>query len=278
MILLFKLAYIYLSRFQIVSKLFFKTEKGLSKNKKYRIVIFINLAFYFYTMALFNIDKTHSSEVTVGTSIMYAVVCTIFIIMPQFRYMIAVPAGILTIASLFLCPFTISLALLFSTTGDLMGSFGNLIGQTAFFAAGHICLITYFIKRYLTKVEHDRKLTGKAKGYLAMVVFCTTALLALVLCRIIPEIPDGTHRWAAGIYTSLICTMMFTALLQRSSLFALGSVMFVFSDFILAWNMYVEPIPGSFWLTIVPYFAAQWLIFVRTTSFRIAPEMRILRF
>ena len=72
--------------------------------------------------------------------------------------------------------------------------------------------------------------------------------------------------------------MMVMAMLQRSSLFALGALMFVFSDFILAWNKFVEPIPHRDYLVLVTYFLAQWLLFIRSTKFRVGPEMRILRF
>ena len=72
--------------------------------------------------------------------------------------------------------------------------------------------------------------------------------------------------------------MLATAMLQRSSLYALGAVLFAFSDFILAWNMFTEPIPYSRYLILIPYYLAQWLLYIRSTKFRVAPEMRLLRF
>lgn len=122
------------------------------------------------------------------------------------------------------------------------------------------------------------KLTAKAKGYLAMVIFCTIVLLAIAFTRIIPEAPAGLIRTGAGLYAVIISLMLLAAMLQRSSLYALGALIFVFSDFILAWNRFVEPIPEADLLILVPYFLGQWLLFIRSTSFRIAPEMRILRF
>ena len=72
--------------------------------------------------------------------------------------------------------------------------------------------------------------------------------------------------------------MMVMALLQRSSLFALGALFCVFSDYNLAWNKFVEPVPHRDYLVLVTYFLAQWLLFIRSTKYRVAPEMRILRF
>jgi uncharacterized membrane protein YhhN len=159
-----------------------------------------------------------------------------------------------------------------------MGSCHNFLGQMGFFALGHVFYVTYFAKRYFCKVEKDRKLTGKAKGYMAMVIFCALTLLAVAFTRISPEAPAGIIRIGVCIYATLISIMMVMAMLQRSSLFALGAVLFVFSDFILAWNKFVEPVPYRHYLVLVSYYLAQWLLFIRATKFRIAPEMRILRF
>ena len=111
-----------------------------------------------------------------------------------------------------------------------------------------------------------------------MVIFCVLMLMTTVFVRIVPCAPAGIIRTGTGIYACLICTMLVMALLQRSSLYALGAVLFVFSDFILAWNKFVEPVTYSRLLIMIPYYAAQWLLFIRSTPFRVAPEMRIMRF
>ena len=196
----------------------------------------------------------------------------------EIPHKITIPVSILILASLWLCPWQITLGLLFSATGDYFGSCGDFLAQTGSFALAHVMYIIYFSGRYLTKVEHDRKLTPKMKGYLTMVTFCSLALMAAVFVRIVPCADKGILRTGISIYACLICAMMVLALLQRSSIFALGAVLFVFSDFILAWNIFVEPVPYSQYLIMVPYFLAQWLLFIRATPYRVAPEMRILRF
>ena len=196
----------------------------------------------------------------------------------EIPHKVTFPVAILTLASLWLCPWQITLALLFSAVGDYFGSCGNFLAQMGSFALAHIMYIVYFMNRYLTKVERDRKLTPKMKGYLAMVIFCILTLLAVVFTRIAPAAEPGIIRIGVTVYACLISTMMLLALLQRSSLFALGAVIFVFSDFILAWNMFVEPVPFRNYLVLVPYFLAQWLLFIRATPYRVAPEMRIMRF
>jgi uncharacterized membrane protein YhhN len=229
-------------------------------------------------MAILKLNEKRIGPMAMTATALWLAASVIFFMPVDIPSKVTIPAGLLALASLWLCPWQITLALLFSALGDYMGSVHNFMGQMGFFAVGHIWYIAYFAGRYFRKVEKDRKLTGKAKGYLAMVTFCAIALLCIVFTRIVPETPAGAERIGVCIYALLICTMLVTAMLQRSSLFALGAVLFVFSDFILAWNKYVEPVPYRHYLVLVTYFLAQWLLFIRSTKFRVGPEMRLLRF
>ena len=114
--------------------------------------------------------------------------------------------------------------------------------------------------------------------FISFLIFCIIVLLAIAFTRIIPEAPSGLIRTGAGLYAVIISLMLLAAMLQRSSLYALGALIFVFSDFILAWNKFLEPVPYRQYLVLVTYFLAQWLLFIRTTTYRVAPEMRLLRF
>ena len=229
-------------------------------------------------MSTFKLQEKRITPIALITSGAFFAACTAFFLPIEAPHKITIPVAILTCASLWLCPWQVTLALLFSAAGDYFGSCGNFLAQMGSFALAHVMYILYFIGRYFTKVERDRKLTPKMKGYLAMVTFCSLALMAAVFVRIVPCADKGILRTGISIYACLICAMMVLALLQRSSIFALGAVLFVFSDFILAWNIFVEPVPYSQYLIMVPYFLAQWLLFIRATPYRVAPEMRIMRF
>lgn len=229
-------------------------------------------------MAILKLKEKHIGPVALAATGLFLCASVFFFMPVDLAHKITIPVGILTVASLWLCPWQMTMAFLFSALGDYMGSCHNFLGQMGFFAVGHIWFIIYFFQRYFSKVEPDRKLTGKAKGYLTIVIFCTLALLSVVFFKIAPDAPAGIIRIGVCIYACLICTMMVMALLQRSSLFALGALFFVFSDFILAWNKFVEPVPYRNYLVLVTYFLAQWLLFIRSTKYRVAPEMRILRF
>ncbi len=229
-------------------------------------------------MAILRLNDRHTRPAALTVTGLFLCTAVFFFLPTELAHKVTIPVGLLAAASLWMCPWQITLALLFSALGDYMGSCHNFLGQMGFFALGHVFYIIYFAKRYFTKVELDRKLTAKAKGYLAMVIFCTLALLGTAYFKIAPQAPAGIIRTGVCIYATIISMMLVSALLQRSSVFALGAVLFVFSDFILAWNKFVEPVPYRGYLVMVPYYLAQWLLFIRATKFRVAPEMRLMRF
>ena len=229
-------------------------------------------------MGILHIQDRKTRGTAVAASLIFLAGSIFYYLPVEIPHKVTIPLATLAITSLWLCPWQMTLAFLFSAIGDYFGSCNNFILQMGSFAVAHIWFIIYFVDRYLKKVEHDKKLTMKAKGYLAMVAFCTAALLATAFLKIVPAAEPGIIRIGVSIYACLIGAMMLAALLQRSSAFAIGAVLFVFSDFILAWNMFVEPIPYSGYLILITYYAGQWLLFIRATPLRIAPGMRLLRF
>lgn len=214
----------------------------------------------------------------VSSSLIFLVLCICYFSPIDIQHKIALPVGALAIASLILCPWQITLALIFSAAGDFFGSTDQLLPQMGCFAVSHIWFIVYFALRYHRKVEHDGKLTDRAKGYVTMVLFCSAAILTAALTLIVPKAPAGVLRIGVLLYACLICTMLVLALLQRSSLFALGAVLFVFSDFILAWALFVGEVPNCTLMVMIPYYAAQWLLFIRSSSFKLKHPIRLIRF
>ena len=229
-------------------------------------------------MAILKLDEKHIGPVALAATGLFLCASVFFFLPVELAHKITIPVGILTVASLWLCPWQMTAALTCSALGDLAGAFGNFILQMGAFAAAHIFLISFFVKRYKEKVEKDRKLTDKAKGYTLLIILMSITIAGFAFSEIIPNTPEGIIRIGTGIYTMLICSMMVLALLQRSSLYALGALLFVFSDFILAWNKFTSPIENAGLLIMIPYYLGQWLIYIRSTSFRVGPEMRLMRF
>lgn len=216
-------------------------------------------------------------NLTLSATFIFLCLAVLFFCPVTIPYKVMLPVTALSVASIWLCPWQVTVALSCSALGDYFGACHNFLGQIGFFMINHIFLIWYFIKRYRTKVEPDRKVTAKRKGYIAMVAMCCLALAAVAFTQIVPGSDPGLERTGVIIYVFLILSMLALALLQRSTLFALGAVLFVFSDFILAWHKFVEPVPYRTYLVMVTYYLAQWLIFVRATPFRIK-GLRLFRF
>lgn len=220
-------------------------------------------------MAIFNIKQEKVKNSVLLTTGAFAAASVMYFCGAGPEHRIAFPLMILSIASLWLTPLDITMAMFFSALGDFFGSEGFFLAQMSSFAAAHICFIIFFIRRYRRKVAGDNGLTAKMKGYVMLVAIWTLALLGFVFTKIVPEAPAGIIRTGTGIYACIICCMLIVAMLQRSTLYALGAILFVFSDFILAWNMFTEAIPHAGYLIMIPYYIGQWLLFVRSTPYRI---------
>ena len=219
---------------------------------------------------------TPKTKTLIATALFF-VLAVLFFLPVAIPHKLVFPVALLFLVSLWLTPWQICAALFFSALGDWFGTCGNFIGQMSSFAVAHLFYIWFFIKRYLTKVEHDKKLTARAKGYLAMLIVCVSALLTVAFTVVAPGAPAGLVLIGVCIYAVVISLMMIGGMLQRNTLYALGALMFVFSDFILAWNKFVEPVPYRNYLVLGTYFLAQWFLFVRSTPYRIT-SLRPFRF
>lgn len=229
-------------------------------------------------MAIFKLDPNKVKPAAITASVVF-LACALFFFSPvKLPHKITLTLASAFIASLWLCPWQISLALLFSALGDYFGSCHIFLAQMGFFAVGHVFYVWFFVHRWLTKVEPDRKLTAKVKGQAMVYLLLVAAILFVAFTKIVPCADAGVIRIGVCVYAVLISAMLFFALMQRSSLYALGAVLFVFSDFILAWNKFVDPIQHSGLLIMTTYYLGQYLLFIRSTPYRVKPGLRIFRF
>jgi alkenylglycerophosphocholine/alkenylglycerophosphoethanolamine hydrolase len=149
------------------------------------------------------------------------------------------------------------LGLMLSALGDWQGTQGNFMGQMAFFGVAHVAYICYFVSRLRNKPDWKVAL-GWAIPCILIGVFA--------FIKVVPMVPSGIIKTGVIVYCLLILTMLWSSLLQKDWLFALGAALFVLSDFILAWNKFVSPIDYASWCIMVPYYGAQWCLFYRATS------------
>lgn len=229
-------------------------------------------------MSVIKIDERRVKPVVYAVTALFLCLSVLFFAPVPIPHKLCLPMGVLVVSSLWLTPWEIFLALLFSILGDWFGSCGDFLPQMASFAVGHMFYILFFIRRFHRKVERDRKMTAKAKGYFMMLAICVLALMTMVFAKVVPCVPSGVLRIGVSIYAVLICIMLFSALLQRSMFYAVGALLFVISDFILAWNKFVEPVPYRDALVLGTYLSAQWFLFVRSTPYRVKHPVHLLRF
>ena len=229
-------------------------------------------------MSIIKIDERRVKPVVFAVTGLFLCLSVLFFAPVPIPHKLCLPMGVLVVSSLWLTPWEISLALFFSILGDWFGSCGSFLPQMGSFAVGHMFYILFFIRRFHRKVERDRKMTAKAKGYFMMLAICVLALMTMVFAKVVPCVPSGVLRIGVSIYAVLICTMLFSALLQRSLFYAIGALLFVISDFILAWNKFVEPVSYRDALVLGTYLSAQWFLFVRSTPYRVKHPVHLLRF
>lgn len=230
-------------------------------------------------MAIFNIKESKVKPVVFFTTALFLSLAALYFLPADIPWKLAFPVGLLFLASLWLTRWEVSLALLFSAMGDVAGSAGEILWQMGLFAVAHLWYILFFVRRYFAKVDkRDGKVSRRTVVHLSIFSLCVLAVMAVAFALVVPGMPAGAVRIARCAYTMVICGMFLMALLQRSSLYALGAALFVISDLVLAWNLFVEPVENAGAMIMVTYYLAQWLIFIRATPYEVPHPVRLLRF
>ena len=142
--------------------------------------------------------------------------------------------------------------LIFSWAGDvlLMPPFRNFILGLVAFLIAHLFYIQAFSKNISLKYWRPLYLLPGIR------------LFFVVAYTVVPY--TGKLMIPVIIYTAVICTMLTTAVVRHFTfsfpVAALGASLFVASDFILAWALFVESFAWNRIFTMSFYLLAQWLI------------------
>ena len=209
---------------------------------------------------------------------LYLLAALIYFLPLAIPHKIAAALLILFLFSIRSMPWRISVALFFSFCGDLAGSFkaGSTSSlpfmlQMGGFALAHIFYILEFF--HLRRVLEAKLRVGMQRGNAfernALHAALCIAVFICSLFLILPQIDILYMQIAVSAYAALISTMLCSALTcpretgnAKLLLLKFGALLFVFSDLILAINMFVVPIPGQKYLIMIPYYAAQLLFFL----------------
>jgi len=177
-----------------------------------------------------------------------------------FAMRLALPAIVLTVGGIWLLPKLMMVGFCFCAIGDAMGVIGSFEGQMGGFAVAHICFISYFYKGIHWQKAHP-----------AMLV--TTTLLCLIPLglaaqKVIPAITALPIRIGCSVYALLLTGTVWTSInatpankTAYSFATVAGSLLFLASDFILAWNKFVEHIPHASLYIMTTYYAALLMLF-----------------
>jgi uncharacterized membrane protein YhhN len=152
-------------------------------------------------------------------------------------------------------------ALFFSWLGDILLTYKteiNFLSGILAFSTAHVFYITYYLKE--TGFRHFSIL--KNKTYL-------TAPYILVVIFFILKTYDkmGWFAIPIGIYGTVLCSMSLMALNRFNNVASIsfvttytGSILFVISDFMIGWNVFVETITNTSFAIMVTYIIGQYLI------------------
>lgn len=125
-----------------------------------------------------------------------------------------------------------------------------LIGLSAFLI-GHIFYIIGFFKEW--RFSLIRVLSIIPIGFYAI-------LIGHLLTESLIENGNDALFIPVCLYTIIISTMAWSAIMTGNKWAITGSVLFVLSDSILAWNRFVSDIPYSSVLIMITYYTAQLFI------------------
>lgn len=145
--------------------------------------------------------------------------------------------------------YLIILALIFSGAGDLSGVAGQLILQMSFFAIAHILYITAFLQKARFSIA----------GIVTSVLIVGFVLFYTIFITI--KVHDN-ELYAPVIYSiviSVMCASSFLYNWQYRTLFRIGAVLFILSDGMIAWRMYMGSFPYMSLAIMASYYLAQYL-------------------
>jgi len=168
-------------------------------------------------------------------------------------WFVAIPAFFMSLASLAHSRqggWAIPAALLFSALGDYEGSLHNFILQILFFAIAHIFYIVDFLPR--------RKMSKVNKALAALPFVYAGVFLGILT----PKMGNVVEIIAVVIYAAIIATMGALALMldiKRKWWYVVAAILFIFSDSVIVFNKYIEPVNNASLWIMTTYYVAQGL-------------------
>ena len=200
-------------------------------------------------------------KLLLGTTVAFVALAVLYFLPVRIPFKLVFPMVLLFLAGWLLQSWPIVAAAFFSALGDYFGVAHQFLPQMGSFAVVQCLLTGYFLARAWKKKQAGEKQAGGL--WFAAVTLFAVAVYYLASEKIMPCVPEGPVRTGMYVYAGLIVVMMWSALMQRDWMWGLGAVLFVFSDSLIAINMFVTKVPHAGKWIMATYYAAQLLIFVR---------------
>jgi len=142
----------------------------------------------------------------------------------------------------------IMLALILSGCGDVLLELGYFVPGLGAFLVAHLFYLCAFCR--------NLRFTLPGLFVVAAMIFCSLAFSWLLTPHL------GELQLAVSIYMLVIVGMATAAILGRGNhaWVAAGALLFVVSDSLIAYNRFVEPIPGARYWIMLTYYAAQYYL------------------
>ena len=157
---------------------------------------------------------------------------------------------------------SILIGLLFCALGDALIIFSFLPGLAAFLI-GHVCYIYAFIKQWQFSWI-------RLSILIPLVIFGAYMWTSLISSL---QINGGNALIVPVIlYLIIISLMVFSAFQTRNPSLYFGSILFLISDAVLAWNLFIEEVIYSGEMIMLTYYSAQFLIAHSLTRVSAQPD------
>ncbi len=142
----------------------------------------------------------------------------------------------------------VAAALLFCAAGDIGLALGHFLPGLGAFLLGHLC--------YLAAFASPPRWSGARLAVLCVIGAGAVGLLSYL----VPRLGDMTLPVCA--YVLVILAMSTAAVVGRDNhwLVALGALLFLVSDSLIALNRFGEPLDAAAYWIMTTYYGAQWLL------------------
>lgn len=198
---------------------------------------------------------TYGKCVVIVTAAVFVLLGILYFAPVELPHKIILPVSLLACACFAMRYRLAAAAFLLSAAGDFMGSLHFFLPQLSFFALSHIMFVMCFVRML-------RRPVCRSAAMKVGVILPEAILLAVAVVKIIAGIPDISLKIATLLYALIILTMFLCAVMTRRRTLATGAVLFVLSDFVLAWNRFTSPIENAGMIIMVSYYSAQLLLFI----------------